>query len=234
MILPSYFALLMTAALFVDHDKAENKTYTVRSIRDELRVTGKGDSPLWADAIELSDFIYPWENEKPPLTSFKALHNKDWLYCLFRVEDNNINLFVDRNVKSEVGASDRVEVFFKIDDKLSPYYGLEMDPLGRVMDYKAAYYRKFDSNWSWPARELVIKTDLRKDGYTVELAFSKKSLTALGLLKANRLLTGLYRGNCIALKGKEATLKWISWVKPDSKTPDFHIPSSFGILILED
>ena len=234
MILLSYFAILMTTSFLADHPKGEIKSYMVKSIRDELRVNGKGDSPLWADALELSDFIYPWENEKPPLTSFKALHNKDWLYCLFRVQDDNINMLVDKNAKSEVGASDRVELFFKIDDNLSPYYSLEMDPLGRVMDYKAAYYRKFDSKWSWPAGEMVIKTDLRKDGYTVELAFSKKSLTALGLLKANRLLTGLYRGNCIELKGKEATLKWISWVNPDSKTPDFHIPSSFGILILED
>jgi hypothetical protein len=228
-----YFAILMVTFVF-DHPKDDNKTYPVKRIQGELQVTGKGDSPFWKEAGELTDFIYPWENEEPPLTSFKALHNADWLYCLFRAEDDNINLFVDKNVKSEVGASDRVEIFFKIDDHLSPYYGLEMDPLARVMDYKAEYYRKFDQGWSWPAGELVIKTDLGKDGYTVELAFSKKSLNALGLLKAKRLLAGLYRGNCIALKGKEATLKWISWVKPDSTTPDFHIPSSFGILILED
>jgi len=233
MILISYLTLLMTTALF-DQPKDDIKTYPVKRIQDELQVTGKGDSPLWATAIELSDFIYPWENEKPPLTSFKALHNSDWLYCLFRVEDDNINLFVNKNAKSEVASSDRVEVFFKIDDLLSPYYGLEMDPLGRVMDYKAQYYRKFDSNWSWPTGEMVIKTDLRKDGYTVELAFSKKSLNALGLLKAKRLLAGLYRGNCIALSGDKATLKWISWVRPDSTTPDFHISSSFGILMLED
>jgi len=233
MILISYLTLLMTTALF-DQPNTDIKTYTVKRIQNELLVTGEGDSPLWATAVELSDFIYPWENEEPPVTSFKALHNSDWLYCLFRVKDANINLFVDKNAKSEVASSDRVEIFFKIDDLLSPYYGLEMDPLGRVMDYKAEYYRKFDSGWSWPAGEMVIKTDLRKDSYTVELAFSKKSLNALGLVKTKRLLVGLYRGNCIALKGKEATLKWISWVKPDSPTPDFHIPSSFGVFILED
>jgi hypothetical protein len=232
MILFTYLAVLMTTVHF-DQARDDNKFYTVKLIQGELLVTGKGDSPLWQTAIELSDFIYPWENEKPPLTSFKALHNKDWLYCVFRVEDDNINLFVNKNVKSEVASSDRVEIFFKIDDRLSPYYGLEMDPLGRVMDYKAEYYRKFDSNWSWPAGEMVIKTDLRKDGYTVELAFSKKSLKAMGLLKWKRLLAGLYRGNCIALSGDKATLKWISWVRPDLPTPDFHIPSSFGILMLE-
>src|SRR5882762_4187411 len=219
MILLLYFTLLMTTAQFdqVNHDI---KTYTVKRIQDELRITGKGDNTLWVDAIELSDFIYPWENEKPPRTSFKALHNKDWLYCLFHAEDGNINLFVDKNVKSEVGSSDRVEVFFKIDDNLSPYYGLEMDPLGRVMDYKAAYYRNFDSNWSWPAGELVIKTDLRSDGYTVEAAFSKKSLTSFPLPKGKLLLACFACGNCIGGKGKAASLKGISWMKSDTKAPD--------------
>jgi hypothetical protein len=213
----------------------ETKTYQVKKIQaSELNITGKGDSPLWKKATELSDFIYPWDEENPPLTGFKAVHNIEWLYCLFNVQDDNINIFVDKNVKSEVGASDRVEIFFKIDDNLSPYYGLEIDPLGRVMDYKAQYYRKFDSHWTWPAGQLVIKTAVRKDGYSVELAISKKSLRDLGLLSDATLMAGLYRGNCIELNGAEANLKWISWIKPDSKTPDFHIPSSFGILKLED
>jgi len=234
MVYPFYFTILMATGILY-HPTEGSKTYTVKKIQGkELVITGKGDSPLWKNAKELSDFTYPWEKEKPPFTSFKALHSTDWLYCLYNVFDDNINIFVDKNVKSEVGASDRVEIFFKIDDRLSPYYGLEMDPLGRVMDYKAEYYRKFDSKWEWPAGQLIIKTEVRKDGYTVEVAISKKSLKELGLLKDATLMAGLYRGNCIALKGNEANLKWISWVRPDSETPDFHIPSSFGILRLED
>lgn len=229
-----YYIILMSTGI-LHHSTESSKTYAVKKIQgEELVITGKGDSLMWKKATELTDFIYPWQTEKAPLTSFKALHSKDWLYCLYKVHDDNINIYVDKNVKSEVGASDRVEIFFKIDDRMSPYYGLEMDPHGRVMDYKAEFYRKYDNNWSWPADELIIKTEVRKDGYTVEIAISKKSLTELGLLKNKTLLAGLYRGNCIALKGAEANLKWISWVKPDSETPDFHIPSSFGKLTLED
>lgn len=71
----SYFTILMTSAI-LDHPKEDTKTYAVKVIQDELQVTGKGDSPLWKNANELTDFIYPWENEKPPLISFKALHSR--------------------------------------------------------------------------------------------------------------------------------------------------------------
>ena len=229
----SYFIILMTTGL-MPQPKTNIKTYPINKIEQKLSINGKGDDPLWKKAKEISDFTYPWEKENPPLTKFKALHNADWIYFFFNAQDDNINVYVDKNDKSEVGASDRVEIFLRIDERMSPYYGLEMDPNGRVMDYQAEYHRKFLGEWSWPKGELIIKTNVRKDGYTVELAISKKSLKALGLIKGKTLEAGLYRGNCIELKGKDANLKWISWIKPDSETPDFHIPSSFGVLSLED
>jgi hypothetical protein len=210
----------------------KNKSYAVKQIAGELEITGKGDNPLWKKANELSDFSYPWEKEKAPVTKFRALHNDGWLFCLFDVSDDNITVHVDKNDKSEVGSSCRAEIFFRINDKLSPYYGLEMDPNARVMDYKAEFYRKFDSNWSWPAGHLKIRSNKRKDGYTIELAISKSSLKELGLLKNKTLEAGLYRGDC-QMVNDTCAFKWISWVKPDSATPDFHIPSSFGILQLE-
>jgi hypothetical protein len=210
----------------------KTKTYSVKEIPDEISITGKGDNALWKKANELTDFTYPWEKEPAPATHFKALHSKEWLYCLFDVFDDHITIHVDKNDKSEVGSSCRAEIFFRIDEKLSPYYGLEIDPLARVMDYKVEYYRKFDSKWSWPAGDLIVKSHRRPNGYTIELAVSKKSLRELGLLKEKTLQAGLYRGDCI-MKNDTCNFKWISWVKPDSKTPDFHIPSSFGELQLE-
>jgi len=105
--------------------------------------------------------------------------------------------------------------------------------MARVLDYIGEFHRQFDTSWSWPAGHLKTKTDKRKDGYTVEIAISKKSLTDLGLIKNNTLQAGLYRADCLELKGTCRKFQWISWVKPDSKTPDFHIPSSFGVLKLE-
>jgi Carbohydrate family 9 binding domain-like len=212
------------------------KTYSVKKIQaPEIVIAGKGDDPQWATANELTDFIYPWEKETPPFTSFKALHSTDWLYCFYKVVDDNVQVLAKTNEKKEVIYSDRVEIFFRKDEKMLPYYGLELDPNGRVYDYEAEFHRKFNPNWTWPTGQLVVKASRTSDGYIVELAVSKKSLLELGLLKVNKIEAGIFRGECIEIiEGADSKIKWISWVKPDSVTPNFHIPSAFGELVLEE
>jgi hypothetical protein len=227
----SAFILFMTAGIL--YPRENTSTYQVNSIQEALAITGKGDNPLWEHAAELSDFSYPWESEQPSPTTFRALHSEHWVYCLFTVHDDHVKIYADKHDKKEVVWSDRAEIFFRKDDQLSPYYCLELDPSGRILDYKGELYRKFDFQWSWPAGGLIVKTHLEAHGYTVEVAISKQSLVSLGLLKDSMLQAGLYRADCVELKGKDATFKWISWIRPDSKTPDFHIASSFGTLVLE-
>ncbi|MEO5601666.1 MAG: hypothetical protein ABIR06_12140, partial [Cyclobacteriaceae bacterium] len=93
-----FIITLLLAAGTLTHFK-EGKIYSVKKISGELTLSGKGDNPLWKTASELSDFIYPWETEPPPSTRFKALHNGEWLYCLFDVMDDNIIIYVDKNHK---------------------------------------------------------------------------------------------------------------------------------------
>lgn len=213
---------------------SQRYAYGVKKIETDFSITGKGDNPLWKKAIALTDFSFPWENEVAPPLCFKALHTKDWLYGLFTVTDTNITIFSDKDDKREVINSDRVELFMRSSEKMTPYYCLELDPLGRTLDYKAEYYRRFDMNWSWPTHQLKVKANQSQGGYSVEVAISKKSLLELGLLSNQQIEVGLFRGKCLEIKGGEANLKWISWMTPDSKTPDFHIPSSFGVFVLEN
>ena len=211
------------------------KTYTVENIHNnEIAVSGKGDSKLWAKAKQLKDFAYPWENKRSTTTSFKALHNKDWFYCLYEVQDADLKVYVDKNDKLEVVNSDRVEIFFRKDERMMPYYGLELDPNGRVLDYQAEYHRKFNPTWSWPAGELIVKASRTADGYRVEVAIQKESLKKLGLLNGNKIEAGVFRAECTSLVGDQATMSWISWLMPASETPDFHIPSAFGTLVLSE
>lgn len=209
------------------------KSYSVRKINGKFTVSGTGHDPQWKHAMILTDFGYPWESEAPPPTTFRALHDDQWLYCLFEVKDEKVHILRDKDHKSEVASSSRAEIFFRIDERLSPYYCLEIDPIARVFDYKATYHRNFDLTWSWPQGHLIVKSDRTADGYTVEIAVSKASLKELGVLRNNMLEAGLYRGDCSPRSEGEYDFKWISWVRPDSKTPDFHIPSSFGVLRLE-
>jgi hypothetical protein len=144
------------------------------------------------------------------------------------VEDGVPLVYVAKNAKPEILQSDRVEIFFRKDERMNPYYCLEVDPLARVYDYQAVYHRQFNVQWFWPADQLQASSHQTQEGYVVTLAVSKKSLMDFGLLDGGRLQVGLFRGKCVAIHPDESEMKWISWVEPDSTTPDFHIPSAFG------
>jgi hypothetical protein len=231
---PLLFISIIVTLGTLTNSTERTKTYSVRKISGSPELSGNGDDIRWRSALVLDDFQYPWEKEKTPPTKFRALHNEDWLYCLFDVTDPAVFIRQEKHDKTEVASSSRAEIFFKADDRLDPYYCLEIDPLGRVLDYEATYHRQFNVRWSWPKDQLIIRTRQRSDGYTIEVAISKASLKALGLLKNNTLQAGIFRADCAPQADGDLRFKWISWVKPDSKTPDFHIPSSFGLLRLED
>ena len=228
----NYYVIILITTVMLAY---KTKTYSVENIKDEeVVVTGSGDSKLWKKAKSITDFTYPWENKRSTTTSFKALHNKEWFYCLYEVQDSDIKVYVKDNNKLEVINSDRVEIFFRRDEKLTPYYCLELDPNGRVLDYEAEHHRKFNPAWSWPTGQLKVKASRTSDGYIVEVAIRKESLLKLGLLKDNRIEAGIFRAECVSLVGDQANMSWISWLTPTSETPDFHIASAFGTLMFED
>lgn len=190
--------------------------------------------PAWGNAEILADFCSPWTSEAVPTMTFRALWNdKDFVFR-FDVVDTGVHVFVKTNQKMEVIYSDRVEIFFRKDERMSPYFCLELDPYGRVLDYKTQYYRKFEYDWKWPGHDnLRVQAGFTAGGYWVEGAVSLSSLKELGLLNIGRLEAGIFRGKCNNA-APEPEFTWISWVKPDSETPDFHIPSAFGQVILSE
>lgn len=211
-------------------------TYTVNKIPNQtLKITGQGTDEHWQKANSLTDFSYPWRKETPPKTEFKALYDEEWFYFLYRAEDPEIITKSDPtiNQEMEVVNSDRVEIFFKKDDQMNPYYSLELDARGRILDTKGKYYRDIDFDWNWPEGHLIVEASMDENGYWVEGKISFESLRQLDMLGEGFLRAGLYRGEYQTLVDGKRETKWISWIKPDSETPDFHIPSSFGVLKLE-
>ncbi|HEY5748784.1 MAG TPA: carbohydrate-binding family 9-like protein [Chryseolinea sp.] len=211
------------------------KTYIVRRLGhytpDEATTY---DSASWEHAYALDDFVFPWEPGQPRAAiTFRALHDDDALYWQFRVQDSDIKTYVNTNEKSEVLFSDRVEIFLSTNPTLSTYYCLEIDSLARVYDYRASHYRKFDIHWQWPSGQLWAGARRDEGGYVVTGRIGLQSLTDLGLLTNGILRGGLYRGKCMEINLEKEAMQWISWVRPASATPDFHIPSSFGIFQLE-
>jgi len=211
-----------------------SKSYSVKFIKDEvLEITGKGNHSLWENANLLIDFISPWETEKPTRTEFKALYNATSLFFSFKVYDLNIHINKKDDSNVSIGNSDRVELFFRTDKNLSPYYCLEMDSTSRIMDFKAYPNKKFNFDWNWPKNDINLKSNITKTGYTVEGTISLASLNKLNLINDNKIETGIYRAK-YSKKNNNFEPTWISWVNPNTKTPNFHIASSFGLLHLLD
>ena len=183
--------------------------------------------------MRLTDFCSPWDDEKLKKIEFKALWDEEYLFCSFKVEDSNVYIDTTDNSKNSIDSSDRVELFFRSNALLDPYYCLEIDPTPRLMDFNAKPNRAFNFNWNWSKNDILIKSDIQKDFFTVEIAISLASLTQLDLLKDGKIETGIYRAKYNQQENGSYEPTWITWVNPNTETPNFHTQTSFGQLHLE-
>lgn len=236
-----------------EHMSASDRTYPVRRIaRGLVRVDGRADEPVWQQAQEERRFEFPWKSATAPETVFRALWDAENLYFTFRVQDADI--VVLENLRDELDAvfEDRVELYLSRDGRMREYFCAEIDPKGRVLDYRARFYRQFDMSWSLDGLKTAART--HPDGYEVEGAIPLHRLTALGFPAPRpglKIRVGLYRAEFshdrsgrVAPASDIHTLgrpapgpapieDWISWVNPKTAEPDFHVPASLGWLRFE-
>lgn len=188
---------------------------------------------VWAKANVLTDFSFPWKNAPVPKTEFRALWTPEAIWFRFDVEDHDIQSSSQLDKNEAVLASDRVELFFSTGQDLQPYYTAEMDSRGRVFDAKAEFYRKVDQTWNWQSLKTVAS--LTPNGYRVVGKVDIKELDTLKLWQdkdRTTLMCAIMRGEFSADGQGGQKREWISWIKPDSAKPDFHIPSAFGTCTL--
>ena len=210
------------------------KKYNVKNVPlNQLIINGKADNKLWSKASDLKSFCSPWQEINGTKTEFKALWDEDYLFFCFHVSDDVIHIEKADNSFKSINVSDRVELFFRENSKLNPYYCLEIDPTPRIMDFIAYPNKNFDFDWNWPKKDLDVKSNINDKGFTVEGKVSIAYLKKLNLLQNNKIETGIYRAKYF--KTKESSYKpiWLTWVDPKTEVPNFHISSSFGVLILE-
>lgn len=188
------------------------------------------------DAVVIRNFSFPWSASPVPRTEFRAVIVGDCLHFTFDAEDHDIVLAPVWRGESTVDGEDRVEIFIARDAALERYFCIEIDPLGRVHDYEASHYRKFDSTWNCPG----LKTSARRtpNGYRVEGSIPLASLAVIlgkPVRSGDTVLAGLFRAEFYGHDNRTqggADDNWISWVKPEAKTPDFHVPSALTTLKL--
>ena len=199
------------------------KRYSVRATRGELD---------WSQANLLTDFGFPWEATAAPSTEFRALWDEARLHFRFDCVDLDLVLGGGQTAKERVLGSDRVELFFATSLELNPYFCIEMAPNGEVYGYRAQTYRKFDDDFAWQGLEVSAR--LERASYTVSGSLPLAALRALGVLKAatRELLVGVYRAEFSHEPAGGVHFGWMSWVAPRTNSPDFHVPSSFGVFEL--
>lgn len=209
------------------------KNYNVNRIeKNILQINGLGDNPFWNKAEILTDFSSPWSDLKPEKMELRALWDTEYIFFCYTVYDSNVHIDRQDDSIDSIGESDRVEIFFRTDAALNPYYCLEIDPTSRLMDFKASPKKKFDFDWNWPENDLNIKSTIKEDHFIVEIAISIQSLKNFDLIKDNSIETGFYRAKYTQQENKLFEPTWISWVNPDTETPNFHTHDSFGNLTL--
>ncbi len=198
---------------------------------------------MWACAAAnasetITDFTYPWADKPAPRTEVKAHTEDNALHFTFTVEDRDIVVAEKWSGENTLDGEDRVEVFFAKDEHLAEYWCIEIDSQGRVHDYKASHYRKFDNTWNCPG--LKTTANRTKDGYRVQATIPIATLSELlgqPVKEGVQLRLGLFRaefyGTNPATHG-EANDNWISWVRPETDKPDFHVPSAFRLWEVPD
>lgn len=209
------------------------KNYNVNRIeKNILQINGLGNNPFWDKAEILTDFTSPWSDLKPEKIEFRSLWDTENIYFCYKVYDDNIHIDRQDDSIDSIGESDRVEIFFRTDENLNPYYCLEIDPTPRIMDFIASPKKKFDFDWNWPENNLLVKSSIKSDHFIVEFSVSIQSLKNFHLIKDNVIEAGIYRAKYIKQENKLFEPTWITWVNPNTETPNFHIASSFGTLTL--
>ena len=213
--------------------KAEGSSYHLAHIGTrKINVDGIEDNS-WKQATTLTNLLAHWNDNFELQTKFKAVHDESALYFYFNVEDDDI--FLEQNFEDEESnavRSDRVELFLRHPTNVNPYFSFEMDASGRLFDSKGIFDGPIDESWNIDRELFHFETELSETGYVVEGVIQKSVLRELGLISTTgTIAVGVYRGN---YHSDSSTIEWISWIKPESEKPKFHIPSSFGTFIFDE
>ena len=155
-------------------------------------------------------------------TRFCCHATAERFFFWFEVSDTTLTFSEPFTGERDVDPEDRVEVFFAADPKLEqPYYCAEIDALGRIMDYKARFYRDFDFGWNFLTME--ARGEVTPWGYRVTGSVAREELRSLGMDLEGGFWMGVFQGE--AEPG--GPIRWFSLVPTDDAKPDFHQPKVF-------
>lgn len=193
------------------------------SCANKLSFSANDQTNLRLNTYGLTNF---WADQSKDKTAFKLSSSKDHLHFKFSVVDSSPILRKVPDDHNGIAVSDRVELFFAEDEQLNTYYGLEIDPEGRILSFKASHYRKVDFSWHWPADAVSLKRCYTSTGYIVEGKIKLTELKELNLIQDNKIKIGIFRADYYDSIDR-TKVNWFSLKNPKTREADFHVPEAF-------
>ncbi len=215
-----------------------DRTYLVKHLPEaDISLDGVPEEKAWKRAKLLKNIRFhrgDESDESPPATHFRAFYGDSGFFFSFRVRDRDIVVRETVDQEKEILDEDRVELFFARSPGMETYYGMEIDPVGRALTFRASYYRNLDLEWTLP--DMTLRGKIREDGYSIEGLIPLSFFTQNRLFSgedANRVMTGVFRAEFSHGEGGNIQRRWMSWIDPATGEPDFHRPRAFGWFVFE-
>ena len=221
------------AGFSLDSDPAAVDRPTAHAVHvdgDAPVIDGRGGDAAWGAATPVAwDTDYAGVKTSIP-TRARFLWTKSGLYGLWELSNAAIDADATRPVAEErikLYEEDCVEMFLTPRaSQPTHYFEVELGPLGHYFDIDVdRATKKEDIAWS---SGVTVKTshDEKAKTATIEAVFAAKDVTA-ALVPGASLRLGLYR-----IEGKTPRT-YLAWSPPRTKSPNFHVPSAFGTLVID-
>jgi hypothetical protein len=208
--------------------------YEVSRTATPIKVDGKLDDAVWANAPRFRDFRLNLDGSPGPYkTQARALYDDTFLYFSFRCRDDNV--WATLRIRDQhLWEEEVVEVFLQADPHQTSYIELEVNPLGTMLDIYLLDIRKPLHYESWNSEKLkwgvqVFGTVDGKNGdqeWTCEIALPLEDIVTAKNLPpqaGDRWRLNLCRVEKVP---RPALLAWSPTFKDD-----FHLPGKFGEIV---
>jgi hypothetical protein len=203
---------------------------TIPHLRQAIVIDGRLSEPCYAQAPLVDQFVAAGAPNKPlQPTRAWLFWNSERLVFAFDVVDADVVATEESHREHDVDQQDRIELFLWSGRTNDAYFCIEIGARGAVHDYSARFYRRFDDTWS-PA-EWRYAVTATAGGYQVEGELLRAAMERMGfrLAPRERLRAGLFRAD---FRSGMSEPIWVCWVDANGAQPDFHVPESFGEIIL--
>ena len=208
----------------------------LRVAKANITIDGRLDEPIWQKCQLLTDFSLPWEpGVTPQKTEFRAFCDAENLYFAYKAFEETPMIAEEWTGKTTLNKEDRVEIYFSPDWEMKLYYCIEIDPLGRVHDFRGTRPGGFDSSWTCEGLKVAATRGEEKDNrfYIVEGLIPLKTLRSWGMPE-NMLPVGLFRADLERTPYSRYHSHWMSWVDLRGHKVSFHMPEALGVFEIQD